>query len=91
MFNLSKKYPELLDLAHYPNEMQRNEVLKVIYERDAASVDCPVISQVMPNVNDYDPSQNTLTIGYYPHRGSRTERFITVRRDELDKLFNSQH
>lgn len=64
---------------------------KVIYVRDAASVDCPVVSQVIPNVNDYDPSQNTLTIGYFPHRGSRTERFITVRRAELDKLFNSQH
>lgn len=34
MFNLLKKYPELLDLAHYPNETQRNEVLKAIYERD---------------------------------------------------------
>ena len=34
MFNLSKKYPELLDLAHYPNENQRMDVLKAIYERD---------------------------------------------------------
>lgn len=34
MFNLLKKYPELLDLALYPNEKQRNEVLKAIYERD---------------------------------------------------------
>lgn len=34
MFNLTKKYPELLDLAHYPNENQRNEVLKAIYKRD---------------------------------------------------------
>lgn len=34
MFNLTKKYPELLDLAHYPNETQRNKVLIAIYERD---------------------------------------------------------
>ena len=34
MFNLTKEYPELLDLAHYPNEKQRDEVLKAIYERD---------------------------------------------------------
>jgi len=34
MFNLTKKYPELLDLAHYSNDRQRNEVLKAIYERD---------------------------------------------------------
>ena len=34
MFNLTKKYPELLDLSHYPNETQRNKVLIAIYERD---------------------------------------------------------
>ena len=61
---------------------------KVIYERDAASVDCPVISQVIPEVNDYDPSRNTLSVGYFPHKASRTERYIRVTREELEKIFN---
>lgn len=81
------KVDDVLDVAARYNEMCVT-LQKVIYDRDAMSVDCPAISQVIPNVNPYDPSQNTLTLCYFPHRGSRTERFVTIHRDELEKLFN---
>lgn len=61
---------------------------KVIYDHDSMSVDCPVISQIIPEVDDYDPTRNTLSVGYFPHRGSRTERYIRVTREELEKIFN---
>lgn len=56
----------------------------VIHSKDSASVDCPVISQVFPEINDGDPSQNTLCFGYYPYKGSRTERYIRLTREELE-------
>lgn len=58
---------------------------KVIHSTAATSVDCPVISQVFPEINEGDPSQNTLCFGYYPYRGSRTERYIHLTREELEK------
>ena len=58
---------------------------KVIQSTAATSVDCPVISQVFPEINEGDPSQNTLCFVYYPYRGSRTERCIHLTREELEK------
>ena len=56
----------------------------VIQSTAATSVDCPVISQVFPEINEGDPSQNTLCFGYYPYKDSRTERYIRLTREELE-------
>lgn len=58
-------------------------LIGLIHSRDALNVDCPVISQVIPEINGSDSSQIALRVSYYPNRGSRMERCIRVTREEL--------
>lgn len=58
-------------------------LMGLIHSRDALNVDCPVISQVIPEIYGSDSSQSALRVSYYPNRGSRMERCTRVTRKEL--------